>query len=119
MPDPPTPITHSPSARGPRFVRLQETPPPPPPPPRAKPKLKKLRLAFVLLGLCSLAVVSTVFGMLMAVARDLPSLENQAEFEAAENSILYADDCKDLAPDKCTRIARLTGNVNRILVNEG
>jgi penicillin-binding protein 1A len=120
MPQPPTPITDSPSAaRGPRFVRLQETPPPPPPPRPAKPKLKKLRLAFVLLGLSSLAVVSTMFGMLMAVARDLPSLENQAEFEAAENSILYADDCKGFETDKCTRIAKLTGNLNRILVSEG
>jgi penicillin-binding protein 1A len=116
MQQPPTPITDSPRARGPRFVRLQETPPPPRPP---KPKLKKLRLAFVLLGLTALAIVSTFFGMLMAVARDLPSLENQAEFEAAENSILYADDCKGFDPDKCTRIAKLTGNLNRILVSEG
>jgi penicillin-binding protein 1A len=118
MQEPPTPITHSPSARGPRFVRLQETPPPPPPPRRTKPKLKKLRLAFVLLGLTALALVSTLFGMLMAVARDLPSLENQAEFRAAENSILYADDCKEF-PEKCTRVAKLTGNLNRILVSEG
>jgi penicillin-binding protein 1A len=119
MQEPPTPITDSPRARGPRFVRLQETPPPPRPP---KPKLKKLRLAFVLLGLTVLAIISTFFGMLMAVARDLPSLENQAEFEAAENSILYADtpSCKDLDDLKsCTRIARLTGNLNRILVSEG
>jgi penicillin-binding protein 1A len=116
MQEPPTPITESSRARGPRFVRLQETPPPPRPP---KPKLKKLRLAFVLLGLTALAIVSTFFGMLMAVARDLPSLENQAEFEAAENSILYADDCKELDPKKCTRIAKLTGNLNRILVSEG
>ena len=119
MQEPPTPITHSPSARGPRFVRLQETPPPPPPPRRTKPKLKKLRLAFVLVGLTSLALVSTLFGMLMAVARDLPSLENQAEFRAAENSILLADDCRDLDSGNCTRIAKLTGNLNRILVSEG
>jgi penicillin-binding protein 1A len=97
---------------------MQETPPPPPPPRRTKPKLKKLRLALVLMGLIALALVSTLFGMLMAVARDLPALENQAEFDAAENSILYADDCKDF-PEKCTRIARLTGNLNRILVSEG
>ncbi len=119
MQEPPTPITHSPSARGPQFVRMQETPPPPPPPKRTKPKLKKLRLAFVLLGLTALALVSTLFGMLMAVARDLPSLENQAEFRAAENSILLADDCRDLDSGKCTRIAQLTGNLNRILVSEG
>jgi penicillin-binding protein 1A len=119
MQEPPTPNHRSLSARGPRFVRLQETPPPPPPPRRAKPKLKKLRLAFVLLGLSALALVSTMFGMLMAVARDLPSLENQAEFEAAENSILLADDCRDIESGNCTRIARLTGNLNRILVSEG
>jgi penicillin-binding protein 1A len=119
MQEPPTPINDSSSARGPRFVRLQETPPPPPPPKRTKPKLKKLRLSLVLLGLSALAVVSTLFGMLMAVARDLPSLENQAEFRAAENSILYADDCKELDSGNCTRIAKLTGNLNRILVSEG
>jgi penicillin-binding protein 1A len=108
----PTPITPS-SLHGPRFARPQARPP--------KPKLKKLRLALVLLGLTALAIVSTLFGMLMAVARDLPSLENQAEFRAAENSILYADGpkCKEFNPDKCTRIAKLTGNLNRILVSEG
>jgi penicillin-binding protein 1A len=118
MQEPPTPITESPRARGPRFVRMQETPPPPRPP---KPKLKKLRLAFVLLGLTALAIVSTFFGMLMAVARDLPALENQAEFDAAENSVLYADgpNCEEFDPEKCTRIAKLTGNLNRILVSEG
>jgi penicillin-binding protein 1A len=119
MQEPPTPITHSTSARGPRFMRLQETPPPPPPPKRTKPKLKKLRLAFVLLGLTALALVSTLFGMLMAVARDLPSLDNQAEFRAAKNSILYADDCRELDSGNCTRVAQLTGNLNRILVSEG
>jgi penicillin-binding protein 1A len=119
MNEPPTPITSPHPARGPRFVRLQETPPPRDPPRPVRPKLKKLRFAFVLLGLSVLALISTVFGMLMAVASDLPSLENQAEFEAARNSVLYADDCKDFDPDKCTQIAKLTGNLNRILVSEG
>jgi penicillin-binding protein 1A len=116
MQEPPT-LINSPSARGPRFARAPVSPPPP----RAKPKLKKLRLAFVLLGLSALAIVSTLFGMLMAVARDLPSLENQAEFRAAENSILYADgpNCDEIDAGKCTRIAKLTGNLNRILVSEG
>jgi penicillin-binding protein 1A len=112
MQEPPT-LINSPSVRGPRFARQQGPPPPP------KPKLKKLRLAFVLLGLTVLALISTFFGMLMAVARDLPSLENQAEFRAAENSILYADDCKGFDTTKCGRIAKLTGNLNRILVSEG
>jgi penicillin-binding protein 1A len=82
----------------------------PPSPP--KPKLKKLRLACILLGLACLAVVSTVFGMLMAVASDLPSLENQAEFKAARNSVLLADNKGQ------SQVARLTGNQNRILLKE-
>ena len=76
-------------------------------PPR--PKLKKLRLLFVVLPLAFLALVSTVFGMMMAVASDLPSLENAAEYRAARNSELFAD-ARDPVP-----LAKLTGNQNRIL----
>ena len=82
-------------------------------PPAARPKLKKLRLAFILFGLACLAVVSTVFGMLMAVASDLPALESQAEFRSAKNSELLADTRQKQV------IAKLTGNQNRILVGEG
>src|SRR3954452_1824237 len=84
-----------------------------PSPPRRKPKLKKLRLALILVGLGTLALVSTVFGMLMAVASDLPALENQAEYKNAKNSTLHPDtgQCKkDL--DKCPAMATLTGNNN-------
>jgi penicillin-binding protein 1A len=93
----------------------------PPPPPRHKPKLKKLRLLLVLVGLGVLAVISTLFGMLISVASDLPSLENKAEYRAAQNSKLYFDDpddpaCKDLG-DPC-EMARLTGNQNRVLLGE-
>jgi penicillin-binding protein 1A len=77
-------------------------------PPR--PRLKKLRLALILLGLSLLALVSTVFGMLMAVASDLPALENRAEFRAAKNSRLLAANN--------SLIAQLTGNNNRILLTE-
>jgi len=63
-------------------------------------------------GLSVLALVSTVFGMMMAVAAELPSLEGTAEFRAARNSVLLADD------RRATRIAKLTGNNNRILVGE-
>src|SRR4051794_32916332 len=79
-----------------------------PAPPRRKPKLKKLRLALILVGLAALALVSTVFGMLMAVASDLPALENRAEYRNAKNSTLLS------ANDK--PIATLTGNNNRILL---
>jgi penicillin-binding protein 1A len=47
--------------------------------------------------------------MMMAVASDLPNLENQAEYEASENSILLAEG---------DEIARLTGNQHRILLEE-
>src|SRR5215210_9037979 len=104
MPDPPTPIIH-PTAT-PQAERFQRTNGVPaqtngsPPPPR-KPKLKKLRLALVISGLSVLALISTVFGMLMAVASDLPSLENRAQYDRAENSKLYADNwgCKGLDDD--------------------
>jgi penicillin-binding protein 1A len=124
MQEPPTPIIHPSATRSERFQRSNGVPtqtngsgPPPP-----KPKLKKLRLALVFGGLSILALISTVFGMLMAVASDLPSLENRAQYVAAKNSVLYADTfgCKDLSSDEdCLQIAKLTGNQNRILVGEG
>jgi penicillin-binding protein 1A len=83
-----------------------------PPPIAPKRKLKKLRLAVVVLGLGLLALVSTVFGMMMAVASDLPALENRQEYRAAKNSVLEAADGHH------TPIARLTGNNNRILLTE-
>ena len=124
MPDPPTPITHPTATRSEPFQRSNGVPAQTNgagPPPR-KPKLKKLRLALVISGLSALALISTVFGMLMAVASDLPSLESRAQYDRAENSVLYADDfgCKDLDNTaECQQIAKLTGNQNRILVDEG
>src|SRR5918997_724677 len=57
-------------------------------PPLGRPRLKRLRLALILAGLSILALVSTAFGMMMAVAADLPELENQREFQRAQNSLL-------------------------------
>jgi penicillin-binding protein 1A len=73
------------------------------------PQLHKLRFALTLAGLLALAIVSTVFGMMMAVAQDLPELESQNEFRAARNSILLDNTGK-------RRVAVLTGAENRILV---
>src|SRR5688500_11954167 len=53
-----------------------------------KPRLKKLRMAIVLLGLSFLAVVSWVFGIMMAVAQDLPALESRAQYDRAQNSVV-------------------------------
>src|SRR5215212_1615788 len=53
-----------------------------------KPRLKKLRVLFVLLGLGVLAVVSMVFGMMAAVSQDLPAIYDFAQYKAAKNSVL-------------------------------
>ena len=57
-------------------------------PPLGRPRLKRLRLALILGGLSTLALVSMAFGMMMAVASDLPDLENRQEFKKAQNSLL-------------------------------
>ena len=57
-------------------------------PPLGRPRLKRLRLALILLGLSILALVSMAFGMMMAVASDLPQLQNREEFKKAQNSLL-------------------------------
>ncbi|HEX3832733.1 MAG TPA: hypothetical protein VHW04_12225, partial [Solirubrobacteraceae bacterium] len=57
----------------------------------AKPKVKKLRLLSILVGLGALAIVSTIFGMMMAVASDLPQLENRQQYKEEKNSYLYDD----------------------------
>src|SRR5215218_619096 len=124
MQEPPTPILNpSPARAGGRFVRARGAGngagPPPPRPRRRGPRLKKLRLGLIVVGLSILAGISTLFGMLMAVASDLPALENHAEYRAARNSVLYSDapDCKEPGKHAC-EIAQLTGNRNRILLDE-
>jgi penicillin-binding protein 1A len=70
----------------------RRTPPIPPGPdsllpdePRsARVRIRKLRVFVVLLGLGILAVISTVFGMVMAITYDLPRLEEQS----GRNSVL-------------------------------
>ncbi len=78
-------------------------------PPRTKPKLRKLRVALVLAGLAGLAFVSWIFGIMMAVAQDLPQLEDRAQYARAENSVIYDQTGK--------RLATLTNNAGRILVH--
>jgi penicillin-binding protein 1A len=56
-----------------------------------KPKVRKLRLLLILLGLAVLAFISTVFGMMMAVASDLPQLENQRQYKLAEQPSFLTD----------------------------
>jgi penicillin-binding protein 1A len=89
---------------------------PPPPLPaspakRARPRLKKLRVLFVLLGLGVLAIVSMVFGMMMAVSQDLPAIYDFAQYKASKNSEVF-----DAAGEP---IGTLTSNQNKILLTSG
>jgi penicillin-binding protein 1A len=98
-----------------------ETPPPPPPPisatapgppsppQRSRPRLKKLRILFVLLGLGVLAVVSMIFGMMAAVSQDLPALYDFAEYKASKNS--------EVLDSNGEVIGTLTSDQNKILLN--
>ncbi len=108
MPESTTIAPKPPPARRPPSLDGDGTPKPPPP----RPRVKKLRLALILVGLSGLALVSTLFGMLTAVASELPSLENEAQFRKARNSVLLADDKGE------TQVARLTGTKNRLLLGE-
>ncbi len=56
-----------------------------------KPRLRKLRFLLILTGLATLAFISTVFGMMMAVASDIPQLENRQQYKQAANTFLYDD----------------------------
>ncbi len=60
-------------------------------PPPLKPRVRKLRLLLLLLGLGALALVSMVFGMMMAVASDIPQIENQQQYRSEKTSYLYDD----------------------------
>jgi penicillin-binding protein 1A len=80
---------------------------------KRKPKLKKLRLLLVFAGISVLAVISTIFGMMLSVSSDLPSLENHAQLRIARNSVLFSGSGKDVT------LAKLTGAQNRILDDSG
>ncbi len=89
---------------------------PPPAPPthpskRNKPRLKKLRALFVLLGLAILGSMSFVFGMMAAVSRDLPAIYNFAQFKTSKNSEVF--DASGAA------IGTLTSDQNKILLDSG
>jgi penicillin-binding protein 1A len=91
-----------------------EVPPPAPPPPpesKRKPRLKKLRILFVLLGLSVLALVSMIFGMMAAVSQDLPAIYNFAQYKASKNSEVY-----DASGEP---IGTLTSDQNKILLTSG
>jgi len=57
-------------------------------PERPKLRFRWIRLLLLLVPLGALALVSTVFGMMMAVSTDLPNLDTAKEFQDAKNSVL-------------------------------
>ncbi|CAN5591903.1 hypothetical protein BH20ACT15_BH20ACT15_05660 [soil metagenome] len=71
-------------------------------------RVKKLRLAIILVGLGSLAMVSTVFGMMMSVSRDLPQLETKEQYAQAKNSEVFDSQGR--------KMGTLLSNSGRILV---
>ncbi|HST54967.1 MAG TPA: transglycosylase domain-containing protein, partial [Solirubrobacteraceae bacterium] len=79
-------------------------------PPPLKPRLKKLRFLAILVAVLLLGLVSFAFGMFMAVASDLPALEDSAQYNNAKNSVLYDDQGRTLA---------ILTQQNRILVQPG
>jgi penicillin-binding protein 1A len=95
-----------------RLRRGGALPPPPAPtepgPGPTGPRVRKLRAALVLAGLSVLALVSALFGMMMAVAQDLPRLEGRQQYERAKNSVVF-----DVNGEK---LATLTNNQGRILL---
>jgi penicillin-binding protein 1A len=78
---------------------------------RSKPRLKKLRILFVLLGLGVLGLVSMVFGMMAAVSQDLPAIYNFAQYKASKNSEVF-----DASGEA---IGTLTSDQNKILLTSG
>jgi penicillin-binding protein 1A len=78
---------------------------------RSKPRLKKLRILFVLVGLGVLGLVSMVFGMMMAVSQDLPAIYNFAQYKASKNS--------EVVDATGAPIGTLTSNQNKILLASG
>jgi penicillin-binding protein 1A len=79
-------------------------------PGRSRPRLKRLRFVLILFAVLLLGLISFVFGMFMAVASTLPSLDNRAEFQNARNSVLLDDQGRALA---------VLSRQNQILVTPG
>ncbi len=75
---------------------------------RSKPRLKKLRILFVLLGLGVLGLVSMIFGMMAAVSQDLPAIYDFAQYKASKNS--------EVLDATGQPLGTLTSNQNKILL---
>lgn len=84
-----------------RLRKGEQTPSP------GRPRVRKLRILLISSGLLLLAGISGIFGMMMAVASDLPKLEERQQYKVSKPSIMYDDQGRI--------ITRLRNNQNRIL----
>jgi len=76
-----------------------------------RPRIKKLRVFSIFAGLALLAFVSTIFGMMMAVASDLPQLENKEQYRSNKNNSILLD-------YRGRKLGILTNNQNVVLVGQ-
>jgi penicillin-binding protein 1A len=76
-----------------------------------RPRIKKLRVLSIVLGLSVLALISMVFGMMMAVASDLPQLENRQQYRASKDNSVLLD-------YQGRKLGILTNNQNVVLVGQ-
>lgn len=74
-----------------------------------RPRIKKLRVLSILAGLSLLAAVSTVFGMMMAVASELPALEGHDQYSADKDNSILLD-------YRGRKLGILQNNLNVVLV---
>jgi penicillin-binding protein 1A len=63
-----------------------------------RPRVRKLRLLFVIAAFGVLAVISTLFGALTSIASDLPRLENTVQFSHTVDSYMYDDHGHPIGP---------------------
>lgn len=79
--------------------------------PRRKRKVRLLRLSALLLLLALIASLSAAAGFFLAVTRDLPTLEAQEKYEAAQTTKIFDSGSPP------TLLAELHGVENRVLVS--
>ncbi len=63
-----------------------------------RPRVRKLRLLFVLSAFFVLAVISVLFGALTSIASDLPQLENKVQFRSNVDSYMYSANGTPIGP---------------------
>ncbi len=78
----PAPIAFNPRERRRRLGRRRGPRPP-------RPRVRKLRLLFVVSAFLGLAVISVLFGALTSIASDLPKFENTVQFSNNVDSYMY------------------------------